>query len=463
MQKERENRVKDKQVEQKAREKFGKNEGREKNGEIKRLNEQITNRFDTKNESVELNNDFFYTAGAARDAHLRQDSEKGHSFDFDVKDGDWLKNSVNPRIERLTNGNFSVKPRTERNTHRLHGHHKDLVNKLVDYQNNPEKIRDATPEQQFNYLNGYLDAKLTVDAKGYSEPTSKMTDNMQRLEVARDILAKHDVDSHIEKPKDGNPSLLIQGFDNHRNLRNNANMENLAKIDKLDNLVENPDRFNKIDSKDFVQARRECGNEFQKLLGDTIPIIRPNTENYELQDPYELGGKIDPDFIVKHPNGRVEGIEAKLNDAQYRNSKDGNYLNHSEIDDLSVYLLEGDKDDIQVNGKDIRFYTKEDLLKELENAREKTDSKEGKETIDKLISDVNNLGEKADKLNSDHKGESSSGQANSGGTDTPASGTTESSEGGGGGGKESKQPDAGAPQDGDQFEKSGSGKKMPRK
>lgn len=240
-------------------------------------------------------------------------------------------------------------------------------------------------------------------------------------------------------------------------------MENLAKTNDLDNLIENPDRFEKTDFKDYTQARRDCGNEFQKLLGDAIPFIRPNTENYELQDPYELGGKIDPDFIVKHPDGRVEGIEAKLNDTQYRDSKDGNYLNHSEINDLSVYNLEGDKDDRQINGKDVRFNSKEDLLKELEKARDNTDSKEDKESIDKLISDVNNLGEKAEKLKSDHKGESTSDQPSSGGTDTPAANTTESSEGGGGGGKESKQPDEGAPQEGDQIEKSSSGKKMPRK
>ncbi|MBK5115232.1 MAG: hypothetical protein JJE41_16520 [Candidatus Heimdallarchaeota archaeon] len=241
-------------------------------------------------------------------------------------------------------------------------------------------------------------------------------------------------------------------------------MENQAKTEKLNDLVENPDRFNKTDSKGFVQARRECGTDFEKKLGEVIPIIRPDAENYELHDPYELGGKIDPDYLVKHPNGRVEAIEAKINENQYSDPKDGNYLNHSEIDDLTVYLLEGDKEDREINGKDVHFQTKDDLIKELENARDRAESKEEKDSIDKLIFEVNNLQEKAGKLTNDHKGESTSEQANNGGSDTPvASNTTESSDGGGGGGKESKQPDAGAPQEGDQIEKSDSGKKMPRK
>ena len=335
---------------------------------------------------------------------------------------------------------------------------------MADYKNNPEKIRDATPEQQFNYLNGYLDAKLTIDAKGYSEPTSKITDSLERLEIARNILAKCDVYSEMETPKIGNPSLLIKGYDNHRNLRNNTHMENLAKTEKLDNLIEKPDRFEKTDSKDYIQARRECGDTFEKKLGETIPNIRPNTESYELQDPYELGDKIIPDYLVKHPNGRVEAIEAKINDDQYRDDKDGNYLNHSEIDVLTVYLLEGDKEDIEINGKMVHFKTKDDLIKELEGARDKSESKEERDAINKLITDINDLEEKAGKLTSDHLGESITEPTISGSVDTPtATGSTESSEGGGGGGKESKQPDAGTPQEGDQIEKSESGKKLPKK
>ena len=55
------------------------------------------------------------------------------------------------------------------------------------------------------------------------------------------------VESQLEKLDGKSPALIIQGYGNHRNLRNNTKMENLTKIDKLDNMVENPDRFEKAE------------------------------------------------------------------------------------------------------------------------------------------------------------------------------------------------------------------------
>lgn len=427
------------------------------NNPFGRQNERIESRDDIK-----LDNDFFYLAGASETGHLWINPEHGnYRIEFELKDDNWLRNSIQPRIEDKIGRNYSIKQNND-GYYQYKGNSKDLVTKMADYKNNPDKISKLSLENQTEWLRGYMDAKLTVDAKGFSQPTSIIRDgDMEKLNLARDILAKNDISSELKSPETKNPYIKITGKGNHQKIRDNINPERPSVNDKLDNLLSHPERFEKTDSSDYVQARRECGDEFHKLMGDIVPIIRPKAESYEFKNPVETGSKIKPDNVVKHPNGKVEAIEIKLHYGRFV-QKDKDYLKHSEIDEMTLYLLEGDKRENERHyGKEVQIKTKEDLLKELKGAKKDAKTQGEKEQIDKLTSDVNNLGQKASSLKS-AKNDSGFDVIKAPSTLTEQPGNPEK-EDEGGDGKEVKNTGPKEPQEGDHYDFSDTEKKVFKK
>ncbi len=331
----------------------------------------IKNPFQSETDNIsEQNSDFFYLAGTARASNPREREDKGYSFDYEGANEDWLKESVQSRLENYTGKDYEVKPREGRNTYRLSGNDKDLVKELKQYKDNPDKIREAKPENQQSYLNAYLDSTITVDAKGNPEPTSNIADNTTRLEVAKDLMSNYEVESKFVKEGDSPPSLKITGYNNHKNLRNNLKLENQQKLDKLEDMI---NRFEKPKDKDsqksYNEERTEIGNDFDSFLKEILPTIRTESKKYELKNKTETGKKIDPDGIYLNLDTEVEAIEGKLIIDQF-DAKDKDYLKHSEIDTLSVYILDGKgREDQKYHGKDATFNVYEDFLKELSQAR----------------------------------------------------------------------------------------------
>jgi len=394
-------------------------------------------------EKIELDNDFFYLVGASEKANLEIKPEDGrYRFDFQSKDYDWLHDSIKTRMDKKLGENKQITP-VEDGLFRYRGSNKDFVLKMSEYKNNPDKIRESSDNNQQNWLNSYLDANLTIDAKGHSEPISQVRDgNLGRLNLAMDCLEKNGIQSKIEFPKGKNPVLKIRGYDNHVKMRENLRLEKQSNLDKLDNVLSDKSRFKEFQPRNYNEFRSEIGHDFQKIMKDLIPIIRPEAEKYELKKPTnENGSKIYPDYLVKHPDGRVEAIEFKLHPGQF-DKKDKDYLKHPEIDFMTVYYLEGKRDyPKKAHGKNIDHKTKDDVLSELKNARDKEKSDKEKASIDEKTHEFNRITEKAKDVSKDkdEKVEIKNSETIKVSVEEPSNPEAKDEEEGGGDGKERSQ------------------------
>ncbi|MCE7743825.1 MAG: hypothetical protein GPJ52_01695 [Candidatus Heimdallarchaeota archaeon] len=362
------------------------------------------------------NNDFYYTMGVDN-VYLRDGSEHGTNFDFDVADKDWLKNSVGNRIERLTGNSYKIEPRSKSNTFRMYGEEKDLVRDWKDFHQNPSKIQEATPQQQDSWLAGSFDAKGTFGATEFSTPTITLRNpSLDKLEVAQGLLNDHGIDSSLEIPDKGNPRLIIQGRDNFRKFQEKIPIEKEANKEKLENQMQKQEKMDTkeklgyaihpeeipikyIDGGDRfadINNRQDAGDKLQEKVGQTLRYTRPNTTRIKLVNAKDHKGKgINPDFVVRHPNGKTEAIEVKLNSKDF-DSKDWDYNSSEKIDSTTGLYLEGrEKQSRDYHGKPFNYESIDSWLKELENAKELPKFKDEKDEIDKLKSDFKNLAKKA--------------------------------------------------------------------
>jgi len=231
-------------------------------------------------------------------------------------------------------------------------------------------------------MRGYLDKNLTVGLKrekGKSRLTEKNTD---RLKLARDLLRDFKVEATIN-PKDKiNNNLKIEGFQNHKNLRNNVGLENSELITDLDNLLENPKNFVKYEGREF----NRLGNELGEIMNSAIDYYRPNTVEYKLKDDKNaFGKKIKPDKIRQHLDGRIESIDIKLREENVK-SKDINYASNSEITEVTIAYWDGVKETTEKKfGKNFHYNNLQKFRDNLRQEREKVQQVEEREKIDGIL------------------------------------------------------------------------------
>lgn len=352
-----------------------------------------------------------YLSGAGETGSLWTNPFNGnYRYEMDNKDNDWLRDSIKNRWDNLTGRNNSIKP-TKDGLSRFRANSKDLVPKMVDLKKNPDQIRGMSRDQQNSWLRGYLDGKLTINLKRPTEPTSRLVDkNPARLKLARDLLKKNGVDATL-KPKSDKlgPHLQIKGKDNHQNLYDNLKPENPTSIDRLENLLRNPDRFEKKDANE----RQRLGREFEKPLGDALKQIYPDSK-LETKPKLEPGNKNSPtpDFRLTHPDGTKEIIDGKLGEDDI-GPKDYNYGKYA--DKLGLYYLEGkEKPNENRNGKPVEYNAKNNLNDKLDKAKENAKDNRTRNKIDRIKDRINRIADKAkqakEKLDSNKDSKSNSEQ-----------------------------------------------------
>ena len=247
-------------------------------------------------------------------------------------------------------------------------------------------------DQQNAWLFVYLYVKLNIDLKRPTDPTSRLVDkNPARLKLARDLLKKNGVDATL-KPKSDKlgPHLQIKGKDNHQNLYDNLKPENPTSLDRLENLLRNPDRFEKKDANE----RQRLGREFEKPLGDALKQIYPDSK-LETKPKLEPGNKNSPipDFRLTHPDGTKEIIDAKLGEDDII-PKDHDYGRYA--DKLGFYYLEGkEKPNEKRDGKPVEYNDKNKLNDKLDKAKENAKDNKTKNKIDKIKDRINRIADKA--------------------------------------------------------------------
>ncbi|MHA1186929.1 MAG: hypothetical protein ACTSSK_08665 [Candidatus Heimdallarchaeota archaeon] len=394
-----------------------------------------------------------YLAGASESGNLWINPDNGvYKYDMDNKSDKWLKDSIKTRWDKLTGRNYSVKERSN-GLFRFGANSKDNVPRMQDIKDDPNLIRGMNNDQQNAWLNGYLDGKMTVDVKGTSEPTTRIVDrNPERLSLAKDLLKQNGIESKFEEERSRlGPHLQIKGKDNHQKLKDNLKLENPKVQNRLDNLLKNPERFEKPEK----QARQRLGRSFQKALGKALEKIYPNSkiESEPRLNPSDKHSQ-RPDFRIFHPDDLKEIAEAKLG-ADDIQSKDHAY--GKQADKLSFYHLEGDEKESNKEPNDKAEYNnKEDLLNKLDDISKDTKDEDLKESISGIKYDINKISEEAkeaknnsrtpenndiqttdDIMSSDSSGQNDS--SNTDGNDNENSGNDDDEEGGGGG-KEYKNP-----------------------
>ena len=102
-----------------------------------------------------------------------------------------------------------------------------------------------------------------------------------------------------------------------------------------------------------------------------------------------------PRYILKHPNNKIEIVFAKVDPSMLtENEKD--FLINPEIDYITVYYLtECENYDEKKHGKVIYHRDVNDLIKSLENAKNRAKSEQEKLDIDQQITYLISLAEKA--------------------------------------------------------------------
>ncbi|MHA1814536.1 MAG: hypothetical protein ACTSX1_00885 [Candidatus Heimdallarchaeaceae archaeon] len=400
------------------------------------------------NDFSEYSNDFMYAAGASEAGNLWINPDNGvYKFDMDNKDANWLKDSVKPRMDRLTGRNNPVKERNN-GLHRFRANSKDHVPKMKDIKDNPDMIRGMNNDQQNAWLNGYLDGKMTVDVKGKSEPTTRIVDRTpERLSLAKDLLKQNGIESKLQEGKDRlGSNLQIKGKDNHQKLNDNIKLENPTAKSRLSDLLNHPERFEKPEK----HARQRVGKSFEKPLGKALEKMYPNSkiESEPRLNPGEKNSP-KPDFRITHPDGTIEIAEAKLGSDDIK-SKDHKYGKHA--DKLSFYYLEeSEKDGNKKSNDKAEYNNKEDLMNKLDDISKDTKDEDLKESISGIKYDINKISEEAkeakEKLSShdnddikttdDIMNSGTNSQSDSSGEDGKDDGSNnDGDDEGGGGGKE---------------------------
>ncbi len=343
-----------------------------------------------------------YATGAVESGNLYINPEDGqYKYDMQIKDGNWLKNSIQNRMNGLAKGEQDVK-RLDNGLYSYKIGSKDNVLKMKELKDNPNLIREMSNEQQNEWLNGYLDSKLTVDLKGTSESTSRLVDkDPEKLKLARDLLKQKGINAKLvpESEKLG-PHLELKGLENHQNLQDNLDLENPTVNERLVKLLQHPERFEKKDEKE----RQRLGREFEKPLGKALEKIYPNSK-IETKPKLIPGDKNSPipDFRITHPDGSTEIVEAKLgyDDIKPKDHKYGKYA-----DKVSHYYLEGEE-----KLPDTKFDTpneynnKDDLMRKLGEAKEEAKDNETKEEIDNIVDEINKIAADAKKAEQGKKAE----------------------------------------------------------
>ena len=232
-------------------------------------------------------------------------------------------------------------------------------------------------------MRGYLDKNLTVGFKRERGKSGFTEKNADRLKLARDLLRDFNVFAKIN-PDKKNPTnhLRIEGYQDHKNLRDNLGLENPDLLSKLDNLIENPRVFIKYEGQEF----NRLGNELGKIMNSAIDHFRPNTIEYKLKDNRNIfGQKIKVDKIRQHSNGRIEGIDWKLRDDNVK-PKDKNYLSNKEITDVTAAYWYGTNEKTEKKfGKDFHRENLQKFRDKLRQDRDKAQQVEEREEIDRIL------------------------------------------------------------------------------
>ncbi|MBD3189157.1 MAG: hypothetical protein GF308_00860 [Candidatus Heimdallarchaeota archaeon] len=351
-----------------------------------------------KIEKSELDNDFYYLTGANH-VYLRMDPKKGYSFEYDVANEDWLKESIKSRLEQKMEKDFTIKPREETNTYQLRGYSKDFVQKLDEYQNNPDRIREGSAQNQDAWLSGFIDANATIDATEVSEPAILLSNESQeKLDLVQDLLEEKGIEAKLEEIK-VNPRLKITGSKNFRNLKNNIRMENAEKRDELKELIIQADFYERPERLNYGKERQQAGIKFEKLVEEIVEYLRPDMEKYELKDPTNAKGeRMNPDFVVKSPNGEIEYIETKLG-ADDVIEKDRDYLGNKEIDKGTILHWEGEQKEKERHyGKNLSYEPGGNIYSTLEDAKKNTKSIQEREKVSEHIENFRAFDEELDEI-----------------------------------------------------------------
>ncbi|NHK32227.1 MAG: hypothetical protein FK730_12795, partial [Asgard group archaeon] len=89
-----------------------------------------------------MDDDLLYLSGLTSDGNLYIGPEHGsYKFDFEMKEEDWLQNSIIPRVEKTTGRIYPIGT-SKTGHHHYKGSNKDLVTKLDYYNKNPEAVRE---------------------------------------------------------------------------------------------------------------------------------------------------------------------------------------------------------------------------------------------------------------------------------------------------------------------------------
>jgi len=330
-----------------------------------------------------------YASGAVSAGNLEINPSYGmYRYDMQVKNSNWLKDSIKPRMDRVTGRSYPIKP-LNNGLHQYRANSKDNVTRMNGMKINPDMIREMSRDQQNSWLNGYLDAKMTVDVKGKTDPLTRIVErNPERLMLARDLLKQNDIQAKvIPESKELGPHLQIIGLGNHQKLQDNLKLENPTVLNRLDNLLQNPSRFEGREK----QINNKLGLRLERNTRAARNLLRPNTSDYQLKDPKNAFGKdMKPDMIRQHSDGKIEAIDVKL--ISRIESKDKNYLSNNEIDFLTIAYWEGkEKNTKSAHGKPINYESLKDFRDNLQEKFEKSQSKEERNSLNKFIQEYNKI------------------------------------------------------------------------
>ncbi len=176
-----------------------------------------------------------YLAGAAEDAYLGTNREKGYEFDMESKSKQWLECAIAPRLIRLIKKPVRVRKRTTRPYYRLRIWNKALVTTLASIREMPLQVLNWSEEFQLLWVRGFIDAEGSVTQSGDNQPMlSVYNKNLQKLQIIEKILSPYKIKARYYKPP--KRDVWQQYFTGRSNLSKLSEMVKIEHPEKSNNL-----------------------------------------------------------------------------------------------------------------------------------------------------------------------------------------------------------------------------------
>ncbi len=177
---------------------------------------------------------FWYLCGAAEDAYIRTNPNKGYEFDLDSVSSEWLE-QIQPLLIELINKEVAIRPHANRPHYRLRFFHKELVRVVKTIKDNPEQVRSIKPKFQSQWIAGFFDAEGSVTTTGTNQPMlSIYSTKKAKIDLIQEILDNASIHSGVYLPEGRSVyQLFITGRANIRKFFQEFPIRHPSKIHKI--------------------------------------------------------------------------------------------------------------------------------------------------------------------------------------------------------------------------------------